>query len=102
LVNRHDIWYRGNAIQGDQDAIIFNPTSSTILKLLKFKVVSWRHDVQPCTEIIWDVLIVGLLCLRHIQSLANVTRKPWHVIYCKAKRHKGCDVTMATRASYLL
>jgi hypothetical protein len=30
---------QGNAIQGDLDAIIFNAITSTILKLLKFKVV---------------------------------------------------------------
>jgi hypothetical protein len=72
-VDFHEIWHRGNAIQGDLDAIIFNPTSSTILKWLRFKVVSWRHDVQPCTAVVWDHLIVGLLWLHHIQSLANVT-----------------------------
>jgi hypothetical protein len=33
----------------DLDAIIFNPISSTILKWMRFKVVSWRHDFQPCT-----------------------------------------------------
>jgi hypothetical protein len=65
----------------DLDAIIFNPLSSTILKRLWFKVVSWEHDFQPCTAMIWDCLIVGLLLglfdglfwLHHIQSLANVT-----------------------------
>jgi hypothetical protein len=32
-------WYGGNAIQGDLDAIIFNPIASTIFKLLRFKFV---------------------------------------------------------------
>jgi len=73
LVDFHEIWYGGNAIQGDLDAVIFNPISSTILKWLRFKVVSWRHDFQPCTAMVWDCLIVGLLWLHHIQSLANVT-----------------------------
>jgi hypothetical protein len=73
LVDFHEIWYGGNAIQGDLEAIIFNPTSAAVLKLLRFKVVSWRHDVQPCTAMVWDCLIVGLLWLQHIQSLANVT-----------------------------
>jgi hypothetical protein len=39
LVEFHEAWYGGNAIQGDLDAIIFNPTVSIILKLLRFKVV---------------------------------------------------------------
>jgi hypothetical protein len=34
----HEIWYRGNAIQGDLDAIIFNPIALIILKLLGFKL----------------------------------------------------------------
>jgi hypothetical protein len=61
------------AFKGDLDAIIFNPISSTILNWLRFRVVSWRHDFQPCTTMVWDCLIVGLLWLHHIQSLSNVT-----------------------------
>jgi hypothetical protein len=34
----HEIWYGGNAIQGDLNEIILNPISSIILKL-RFKVV---------------------------------------------------------------
>jgi hypothetical protein len=48
-VDFREIWGEGAAIQGDLDAVIFNPISSTILKWLRLKVVSWRHDVQPCT-----------------------------------------------------
>jgi hypothetical protein len=33
----YEIWYGGNAIQGDLDAINFNSTASTILKWLRFK-----------------------------------------------------------------
>jgi hypothetical protein len=33
------MWYRGNDIQGDLDAITFNPIASIALKLLRFKVV---------------------------------------------------------------
>jgi hypothetical protein len=51
----HEIWYGGNAIQGDLDAVTFNPISSTILKWLRVKVVSWRHDFQPCSTMVWDV-----------------------------------------------
>jgi hypothetical protein len=28
---------------------MFNPISSTILKWLRLKVVSWGYDFQPCT-----------------------------------------------------
>jgi hypothetical protein len=73
LVDFHDIWYGGNATQVDLDAVIFNPTSSTILKWLRFRVVSWRHDFQPCTAMVRDCLIIEFLWLHHIQSLANVT-----------------------------
>jgi hypothetical protein len=61
LVDFLDIWYGGNAIQVDLEAIIFNPISLTILKWLRFTVVRWRHDFQPCTAMVWDCLIVGLL-----------------------------------------
>jgi hypothetical protein len=55
------------------NAVIFNPIYSTILKLLKFKIVGWRHDFQPCTAMVWDCLIDGLLWLHHTRSIANVT-----------------------------
>jgi hypothetical protein len=71
-----------NAIQGELDAIIFNPISSMILKW--FKGVSWRHDFQPCTAMVWDCLIIGLLWLHHIQSLANATMAT--IVYCKLCR----------------
>jgi hypothetical protein len=73
LVDFHEIWLGGNAIQGDLDAVIFSPIPSTILKWLRFKFVSLRHDLQPCTAMFWDCLIVGLSWLHHTQSLANVT-----------------------------
>jgi hypothetical protein len=38
-VDFHEIWCRGNDIQGDLDAIIFNPLAPIILKLLRGKVV---------------------------------------------------------------
>jgi hypothetical protein len=41
MVDFHEIWYGGNAIQGDLDGIIFNPIVSIILKSVRFKVV--RH-----------------------------------------------------------
>jgi hypothetical protein len=72
LVDFHEIWYGGNAIQGDLAAIIFNHRSSTIMKWLVSKVVSWRHDFQPCIAMLCDCLVVGLLWLHHVQSLDNV------------------------------
>jgi hypothetical protein len=64
----HEILYGAVASQGDLDAIIFNPISSTILKWLRFTVVSWRHDFQPFTAMVWNCLIVGLLWLHHLQN----------------------------------
>jgi hypothetical protein len=52
----HDIGQEDDAIQGDLDAIIFNPIASTILKWLGFKFVRWKHDVHPCTAMVWDCL----------------------------------------------
>jgi hypothetical protein len=43
-VDFREIWYAGAAIQGDLDAVIFNTSSSTILKLLRLKFVTWRLD----------------------------------------------------------
>jgi hypothetical protein len=73
MVDFHNILYGGNAIQGVLDVIIFNLIFSTILKWLKFRIVSWRHGFQPCAAMVRDYLIVGLLCLYHIKFLANST-----------------------------
>jgi hypothetical protein len=67
-VDISEIWYAGAAIQGDHDAVICNPLSSTILKLWRRKVISWRHDVQHCIDNgsgrfdCW-IIIVGLVLL---------------------------------------
>jgi hypothetical protein len=58
-VDVREIWWAGAAIQGDHDAVIFNPTSSTILKWWSHKFVSWRHDVQHCTDNGSGLFIVG-------------------------------------------
>jgi hypothetical protein len=42
--------FKGTSMQ------IFNPIASTILKWMRFKVVSWMHNFQPCTAMIWDCL----------------------------------------------
>jgi hypothetical protein len=42
----HEFWYGSNAIQGDLDAIIYNPIASIILKLLTFEIV--RRALLNC------------------------------------------------------
>jgi hypothetical protein len=59
LVEFNEIWHGGNAIQGDLDAIIFNPIVSIILKLLRFKFV-WRA-----------LLNLGLVCLCYMVTMAS-------------------------------
>jgi hypothetical protein len=39
LVGFHEIWHGDNDIQGDLDAIVFNPIALNILKLLRFNFV---------------------------------------------------------------
>jgi hypothetical protein len=48
-VDVREIWYAGAAIQDELDAVICNLIYSTVLKWLRLKIVSWRHDVQPFT-----------------------------------------------------
>jgi hypothetical protein len=36
MADFHEIWYEGNAIQGNLDAIICIPMASIVLKLLNF------------------------------------------------------------------
>jgi hypothetical protein len=43
LVELHEIWYGGNTIQRDRDAIIFNPIASIILKLLNSNFLDIIH-----------------------------------------------------------
>jgi hypothetical protein len=38
LVDFQEIWYGRDDIEGDHDAIIFNPTASTVLKWLRFRI----------------------------------------------------------------
>jgi hypothetical protein len=54
LTEFHEIWYRGNVIQGDLDAIIFNPIALIISKLLG----------EPCST-------VGLDCLHSMVTMAT-------------------------------
>jgi hypothetical protein len=51
LVEFHDFWYGGEAIQGDFDIIAFNLISSIILKLLRFKFV--RSALRNCAFVLF-------------------------------------------------
>jgi hypothetical protein len=48
--------YRGDATEGDLDAVTFNSIASTILKWLGFKVLRWMqyYTIQPCSTKGWD------------------------------------------------
>jgi hypothetical protein len=49
LVDFHVIWWAGDAIEGDIDAIIFNPIASRILKWLRFELLRWMHYLHHST-----------------------------------------------------
>jgi hypothetical protein len=51
LVGFREIWNEGNVIQGDLDAIIFNPIASILLKLLNFTAV--RGDLLTCAFVLF-------------------------------------------------
>jgi hypothetical protein len=54
LVDFHEIWQGGDAIQGNLGAIIFNPIASANLKRLrlKFQTVSLAQQFTKGSEII--------------------------------------------------
>jgi hypothetical protein len=52
LVDFHEGWYGGNAIQGDLDAIFFNPIASIILKVLRFKFL--RCALLNCAFVLFE------------------------------------------------
>jgi hypothetical protein len=104
LIGFHEIWFAGNAIQGDSDAVIFKSMASTILKWLRLKFVRW---VMLARQWFGIVCIVALPWLHHIRSSADVTMitkafyllcdknditavvlpwKPEIVVYCKDKK----------------
>jgi hypothetical protein len=37
MVDFHEIWYEGNAIQGDLDAIVLNPIAYNHLKMVEVR-----------------------------------------------------------------
>jgi hypothetical protein len=45
LVDLDESLYGGDVIEGDLDAIIFNPIVSTILKWLRFKIPMWMQSI---------------------------------------------------------
>jgi hypothetical protein len=57
LLDFHEIWKAGDAIQGDLDAIILNSIASTILKKggrsnLRGECITCT--IQPCSTMSWD------------------------------------------------
>jgi hypothetical protein len=85
LVEFHEIWYGCNAIQGDFGAIIFNSKAAIVLKLLRLKFLSWMHDFQPCSAMIWDCLHSWVTMVKSHKSLADVTMatKACNLLYGK-------------------
>jgi hypothetical protein len=52
---------------------------------------------------VWNLLIVALLCLDHTQSLANVSMEKHCMSFTvRQKLYKGLDITMTTGNSCLL
>jgi hypothetical protein len=51
LVDFYEIQYGGHAIEGDLDAVLFNPVSSTIPKWRTFKLLRWMQNLHQST---WD------------------------------------------------
>jgi hypothetical protein len=49
LVEFHEIQYGGHAIEGDLDAVLFNPVSSTIPKWRTFKLLRWVQNLHQST-----------------------------------------------------
>jgi hypothetical protein len=45
----NEILYRVEGIEEDYDAVIFNPIASTILKLLRLKLLQWIQYLHHST-----------------------------------------------------
>jgi hypothetical protein len=48
--NFYDIYYGGRAIEGDLNAIIFNPVASTILKWQTFILLRWMQNLRQSMQ----------------------------------------------------
>jgi hypothetical protein len=92
-------------LKGNLDAIIFNPIASACLKWMRFKVVKrmhyLHHSALPSSGL-GLFSIVGFPWLHHMLSSAYVIMEPKHVLYCRAKQHRGSDVNIETRTCNLL
>jgi hypothetical protein len=55
LVDFNEIQYGGHAIEGDLDAVFFNPVPSTIPKWRTFKLLRWMQNLHQST---WDHAIL--------------------------------------------
>jgi hypothetical protein len=49
LVDFYEIRWKGHAIEGDLDAIIFNAVAATIPKWQTFKLVRWMQNLHQST-----------------------------------------------------
>jgi hypothetical protein len=72
-------------IECELDAIIFNPISSTVLKWLSLKFVSWKHDFQPCAELVWDCSLLGYYGYITYNLYLMLLWQPLRAIYCRTK-----------------
>jgi hypothetical protein len=49
LIDFYDIQWRSHAIEGDLDAVIFNPVASTFRKWRTFKLLWWMENMPQST-----------------------------------------------------
>jgi hypothetical protein len=63
----HEVWYGGNVIQGDPDAIIFNPIASVISK----NYLGSNLLGQPCLSVGLDCLCTMVTMVTNLFSIRN-------------------------------
>jgi hypothetical protein len=49
LIDFYEIQYGGHAIEGDLDAVLYNPLISTIPKWQTFKLLRWMQNLHQST-----------------------------------------------------
>jgi hypothetical protein len=49
LIDFYEIQYGGHAIEGDLDAVLFNPVPSTIPKWQTFELLRWMQSLHQST-----------------------------------------------------
>jgi hypothetical protein len=55
LVDFHENWYTGHAIEGNLDTIIFDSIASTIPKWQTLKLLRWMQNFH---QLMWDSTIL--------------------------------------------